>query len=304
MDINRANIEVMFQEFKVAFTEGFNSGVERRILDTVAQIVPSTGSSVVHAWLTQNPKMREWIGDRLVNNIESDNMTITNKKYENTIEIPREDIEDDQHGLYTPLARLMGEEAAAHPDELLVNELTADNNWGADAAAFFGTSRTYGSNTISNQTTNALSASTFNTAVQTMQSYLGHADNPLNTRPFALVVGPSNRTTAFDILENDMRATQTSNGVATQNPNKGLVMPVVSSRLVGTYANYWYLLGDVGGVRGVIYQQRDVAEFQSSRMNPNSDYVFQKDKFQMGTRARGRAFLSLPHLIYRGRVAA
>jgi len=304
MDINRANIEVMFQEFEVEFTAGFNKGTERRILDQIAQIVPSTGSSVVHAWLNQNPKMREWIGDRLVKNIQSDNMTITNKKYENTIEIPREDIEDDQHGLYRPLARLMGEEAAAHPDELLVDELTADNNWGGDAAAFFGTSRTYGSNTISNETTSALAAGTFETAVETMQSYLGHEDNPLNTIPFALVCGPSNRTTAFDILENDMRATQATDGVATQNPNKGLVMPVISSRLVGSYANYWYLMGECGGIRGTIYQQRQIAEFQSSRFNPDSDYVFETDKYQMGTRARGRAFLSLPHLIYRGKVSA
>ena len=301
MDINRANIEVMFQEFKVEYTAGFNAGTERRILDSVAQIVPSTGSSVVHAWLNQNPKMREWIGDRLVNNIQSNNMTITNKKYENTIEIPREDIEDDQHGLYRPLARLMGEEAAAHPDELLVDEMVADNNWGADAAAFFGTARTYGSNTISNQTTSALSATTFNTAVKTMSSYIGHKDNPLNVRPYALVFGPALRTTAFDILKNDFRA---ESSATVMNVNRGLVEPIMSSRLVGTYANYWYLLGEVGGIRGVVYQQRQMAEFQSSRLNPDSDYVFETDKFQMGTRSRGRAFLSLPHLIYRGKVAA
>lgn len=301
MDINRANIEALFQDFKVAYTDGFNAGKERSILDTLAIVVPSMAASVVHAWLNQNPRMREWIGDRLVNNIESNNMTIENKKYENTIEIGRDDIEDDQHGLYRPLATLMGAEAAAHPDQLCVDELIDNNNWLADSAAFFGSSRTYGSATIDNHTTDALTDSNFETAYEAMTSYQGHSGDPLNVTPFALLVGPYNRGTAWDICKNDFRgmiAADASTYIQGKNRNLGLVTPVVSKRLTGASKKYWYLLGEVGGIKGIVYQQRKAAEFQGSRMSDDSDFVFETDKYQMGVRARGKAFLSLPHLLH------
>ena len=96
-------------------TVGFNMGEEKRILEDVAMTVPSTGSSTNHAWLTQIPGMREWLGDRLVNNIESDNMTVTNRLFEGTIEMPRADIEDDQHGIYRNLAALQGDNMTQLP---------------------------------------------------------------------------------------------------------------------------------------------------------------------------------------------
>jgi len=305
MDINRANLEVLFQDFKVAFSEGFNAGVESSILDTIAMVMPSTGSSVLHAWLNQIPRMQEWVGDRIVNNIESDNMTITNRKFEATIEIPREDIEDDQHGLYRPLARYLGQNAAAHPDQLCYDALVANSNW-ADGSAFFLNNRTYGSNTIDNLSTSALSETEFESAIETMWSYVGHNNEPLNVRPTVLLVGPSQRDTAWDICQNEFRAivaADASSYVHGRNRNAGLVTPVVSSRLVGTYASNWYLLGEIAGIKGIVYQQRKVAELQDTRMTDDSDFVFENDKYQMGVRSRGESFLSLPHLIFGGVVA-
>ena len=58
MDINRANIEVFFQDLRVSFTEGFNAGMETRILDSIAMTVPSNGASFNHSWLTQIPNQR------------------------------------------------------------------------------------------------------------------------------------------------------------------------------------------------------------------------------------------------------
>ena len=300
MDINRENLEVLFQDFCVAFTNGFNSGRETTIRDSVAMEVPSTSSSVLHSWLNQIPKIREWLGDRVVNNIESNSFTIANRKFESTIEIPREDIEDDQHGLYRPLATLMGQNAAVHPDELLVDTMVANANWGGDDAAFFSDARTYGANTIDNLSGTALDASEFETAYANMTSYLGHNSEPLAVIPKFLVFGPSNRTTAFDILENDFRATAASDGVAVMNRNRGLVQPIQSARLVGANSAKWFLLGEQAGLRAPVLQKRKDPEFQASRFRDDSDYVFETDKYQMGTRARYAAFLSLPHLAYFG----
>ncbi len=301
MDINRANIEALFQDFQVAYTDGFNTGQERSILDDIAMVVPSTTAATRHAWLNQLPKMREWIGDRLVNNIESNAMTIENKKYEATEEMERTEIEDDQHGLYRPLAGLMGQGAATYPDELIANELVNDVDWLADGSAFFGTTRKYGSNTISNKSTTTFSSTEFEAARVLMTSYQGHSDEPLNVRPTFLLHGPNTKGTAFDVLENEFRA---AGSAMIKNRNFGLAKPIESSRLVGTAANYVFLFGEIAGIKGAVYQERKKAEFQGSRLRDDSDFVFETDKYQFGARARGRAFLALPHLIFAWYVTA
>jgi phage major head subunit gpT-like protein len=305
MDTNRTNLDVLFEQMKVGVLDGFDQAVPKRILEQCAMTVPSTTAATLHAWLTQIPSIREWIGDRVVNNIESDDMVIKNKKFEGTIEMPREDIEDDQYGLYKPVAQTLGMRAAEHPDKLIVEQLTTNPVWKADNAAFFGTTRKYGENTISNYVTSALAEGTFNTGITALQSYVGHNGETLGVEPFALLTGPALRTTAFDLCKNDFTARLTATAatyVQGQNPNKGLVLPVISNRLVGTYANYWFLLGQVGTIRGAVYQERMKPEVQGARMSLESDYVFENDKFQMGVRSRGAAFLALPHLIYAGYV--
>jgi phage major head subunit gpT-like protein len=300
MDINRGNMDVLFQDFRVEFTAGFNDGRERSILDNIATVVPSTGATTLHAWLNQIPKMREWIGPRNVRNIESNKLVITNRKFEGTIEMTREEIEDDLHGLYRPVARALGEGAAVHPDELCVDAILAgtSTNW-ADDAAFFGDSRVYGSNTIDNLHAAAWAAdgAAFEAAYELMTSYLGHNDEPLNVIPVAVLHGPSIRGEVFDVLTNDFRA---SSNAAIQNRNRGLVKSIQSSRLVGAHAAKWALIGTIAGINPVVYQQRKRAEFQGQRFKDESEFTFEFDKYQMGVRSRGEAFLALPHLIVGG----
>lgn len=305
MDINRANLQIFFQDLEVRFNKGFNAVREMTIFQTIAMIIPSTSASSVHAWLDQIPSMREWLGDRIAKNIRSDSLTVINRLFEATIPIPRVDIDDDTHGIYGNLAESMGEAAGALPDQIIVEVVTGNPNW-ADGAPFFGTSRTYAGNVILNATANNLDEAEFEIAYETMQSYLGQGDDPLNVRPITLTVGPTNRKTAFDITENQNRAIVASDGtsfVHAENRNKGLVDHKVSSRLVGANANAWLLSGELSGIKGIAWQERNKAEFQNSRISDDSDHVFEFDEFQFGTRARGEAFLTLPHLLYRGGLA-
>jgi len=307
VDINRANIETLMQEYQVTFTDAFNAAGPDAILANIAMVMQSSGSAVVHHWLNQIPNMREWVGDRVVKNIESNSLTVANKLYEATIEIPRVDIEDDNQGIYTPLVGLMGRNAALYPDTLCATALVTNDNWGGDEASFFSAStRTLdGTNYISNYVTDALSETTFETAYETMAGYIGQDGRALNVRPTALLFGPKLRDTAFDILQNDFRgivAADASSYVAGRNRNQGLVTPIMSHELVGTYDDYWFLLGEIGGIRGVAYQQRMPAEFQRARFMDDSDFVFETDKYQLGARSRGAAFKTLPFLVYGGYV--
>lgn len=53
--------------------------------------------------------------------------TINNKTYEGTVAITRDDFEDDNLGVYTPLFQEMGRAAAAQPDELVFTALRDGN---------------------------------------------------------------------------------------------------------------------------------------------------------------------------------
>ncbi|MCB6179647.1 Mu-like prophage major head subunit gpT family protein [Rhodobacter sp. Har01] len=63
--------------------------------------------------------MREWIGPRVVNNLSAYGFTITNRKFESTVSVSREDIADGRLGTFKPAFAEMGGMARRHPDELI-----------------------------------------------------------------------------------------------------------------------------------------------------------------------------------------
>lgn len=121
--INKQNLQVLFTGIKTAFNAGFRTA--KPMWDTVATLVPSTTKEEKYGWLGQFPRLREWIGDRQLKNITAHDYSIKNKKFESSVAIPRDDLDDDTYGVYTPLFQEMGYAAATHPDELVFALLAA-----------------------------------------------------------------------------------------------------------------------------------------------------------------------------------
>lgn len=117
MIINRSNLGLLFTGFKASFQNAF-AGVTPDFNPFVLE-VPSTTSQEVYAWLGQTTGFREWIGDRVIQNLKSHDYTIKNKTFENTVGVSREAIEDDSYGVYSPLMAQLGQDAATHPAHLL-----------------------------------------------------------------------------------------------------------------------------------------------------------------------------------------
>lgn len=129
--------------FKTAFQSGF-SGVTP-MYTSICTVVTSTASEETYGWLGDMPKLREWIGDRQVRSLQSKGYSIRNRKFEATIGVIRDDIEDDKLGLYTPRFQMLGESAAKHPEEVafeLINNATALNCY--DGQYFFDTDHPVG----------------------------------------------------------------------------------------------------------------------------------------------------------------
>jgi len=88
-------------------------------------VVPSQAREEIYPWLGQFPGLREWIGPRIAKNLALHSFAITNKDFESTIEVPRNDIEDDRFGVFGPMFSELGRAAAMHPDELIFGLLAA-----------------------------------------------------------------------------------------------------------------------------------------------------------------------------------
>lgn len=117
----------VLQSLMVGYSQKFQEGqsmAESQYLE-VATKVPSSGKSTTYGWLGKWPKFREWIGDRVINQMEAHAYSIINKAFESSIGVDRDDIEDDEIGVYGPLFQEMGRASKVFPDELVFPLLDA-----------------------------------------------------------------------------------------------------------------------------------------------------------------------------------
>lgn len=138
MIINQGNLSTLYLGFKTVFNGGL--GQAENQWNLVATTVPSNAREEKYGWLGKIPGVRKWVGDRVIQNLMVHDHAIENEPYELTISVSRDDIEDDQYGVYNPLFNEMGMTVGAHPDELVWPLLqNGFAGTGYDGQAFFDT---------------------------------------------------------------------------------------------------------------------------------------------------------------------
>ncbi len=149
MIINKENLAAIFAAFNVLFANAFAAYTPT--YKQVAMEVDSTAEEENYAWLGAWPDMREWIGERQFKNLKANKYTIVNKPWESTVEVPRDNINDDKIGIFNPIFSEMGRSAASHPDELVYAQLVAGFiELCYDGLSFFNAAHKVGKTTVSN----------------------------------------------------------------------------------------------------------------------------------------------------------
>ncbi len=118
---NLDTLKILTDVFSAAFKNGLAKATDD--FKIIATIIPSRTNVNTYAWLGDFPRMREWTGDRIVQGLDGKAYTLSNKEWELTLGVPTKDIEDDQFGLYSPIAEAMGMEAINHKTELVFTAL-------------------------------------------------------------------------------------------------------------------------------------------------------------------------------------
>ena len=282
MIINSGNLKTLNVAFKAAFAQAFTDALVD--YDQIVLEVKSTTGTEEYGWLGQTTGFREWIGDRVIQNLKQHGYSIKNRTFENTVGVPREAIEDDQYGVYTPLMAQLGQDAKEHPAELVYallkdgfnqkcydgqnffdtdhpvlnkagEEQSVSNFQGGSGTSWFLLDTTRMIRPIllqkrkpynfvaKNQETDenvftrkefvygvdarlnvgfglwqlaygskeALDASSFNDAYASMQSLKGDNERPLNIRPKLLVVPPTLREAALEVVKAERNAAGATN---------------------------------------------------------------------------------------------
>lgn len=116
MIITPAVISALNVSFNKSFQKGI--GLADSSYKQIAMVVPSSAQANVYGWLGQFPQMQLWPqgATRQLRNMAAHGYTLPNLKYESTVPVSRESIEDDQIGTYGPAFEMQGQEAEQYPN--------------------------------------------------------------------------------------------------------------------------------------------------------------------------------------------
>lgn len=288
MIVNQAALAQLKIGYSAAFNKGFEGMPER--YTKIATAVPSATAQQAYPWLGQLPGLREWVGEREIQKLEAYDYIIKNKKFEMTIGVKRDDIEDDTYGVYTPLFQNMGEAAKTHPDELCFQALLDGFDKKCyDGEKFFSDQHKSGGAAVSNLGTAALSDESYNAARTSMMSIKGEKGRSLKIIPDLLVIPPQ--------LEHQARLLLKADEIqGTTNVNKDSADLLVVPELA-VMPDAWFLMCTSRFLKPLIYQIRKKIKF-TSLTNETDENVFMRDEYIYGADGRSNTGYGFWQMIY------
>lgn len=267
-------------EFMRAFENGENpADVMPMIMET-----SSTSNSEKYGWLGSVPQLSEWKDSRQLSGLLDFDYSIPNKHYEATLQVDRDDIEDDQYGHISVRVQDLARRARIHPRKLFFDTLLAGTTeLSYDGVAFFSASHVYevGGSTQSNLHTGTKAGSLptiaefvddFCLARAKMRKFVDEHGEPFNEGELGLMVVASPDLEC--VLDEVFGASLISN---TTNTLKGAAKYMTSSRLSGAD---WYIMETSGVLKPFIKQDRQAPRFES--LEAGSEEGFMNKMYKYG----------------------
>lgn len=271
-------------------------------IDGVSNMFSSDQASETYPFLGQSPGMREWIGGRHAKGLSSESLTITNKHYENTLEIELRDMRRDKTGQIVARVNEFADRSMTHWASLLTTLIINGTSTTCyDGQFFFDTDHSEGeSGTQDNDisvdisalpaavhgSVTAPSVEEFQQAIlKGIAQILSFKDNqgePMNENAtrFLVMVPVSLYLTATAAVSTLMTAALQQN----LNPNQiaGLTVDVqMNPRL--TWTDSFAVFRTDSPIKSMIRQSE--TEGNMKIKDENSEFAFDNDAIQMGVDA-------------------
>lgn len=266
--------------------------------------IPSNADSETYKHLGQVPVMREWGTGRKAQGLNVETYTVSNLKYESTLEVDRDEISDDQTGQIRIRVQEMAQRAATHKDylisQLLINGSTA-GFLSSDGVPFFDASHTWGSS--------GTQANEANFDISAHVATNGEPDDVNQVGPATAAAGVSYAIGQLMLFKDDrgepMNFTSTGLEIVCHPQQYISFLTAVSAAMLNqsntvipkfgitvtplpwlTDVSQWYLLKTDSVLRPFIFQDREPVEFKSQAEDSVEEFL--REKYLYGVRARYR----------------
>jgi phage major head subunit gpT-like protein len=293
----------------VGFNANFQLGVESALpfWQELATEETSTTESENYHFLSRIPRVRKWLGDRVYNDLAAYSYSLKNEDHEDSVKIPRNKIEDDKIGIFSPAFKMMGMATALWPDDLVLSALLNGGTQTCfDGQYFFDTDHLADPNNASSATqsnlftSSSLTQANYATARAKMRAFIGEDGKTMRVKPNLLIVPPALEKTALEIVAPNNAQVFGSNTAAAapvnvfQGSAKVLVIDDLSAAAGGSDTT-WYLADTTKPIKPFVMQFRRKLEFIAFDKSTDKD-VFEKREFKYGVDGRGAAGYGLWYL--------
>jgi phage major head subunit gpT-like protein len=288
----------------IALTRGlkviFNKALSEIPINTgllnLATRSPSNGSSETYGWLGDVPMMREWVGQKHAKGLKDYSYTLTNQDWEATLEVDRNELEDDQYGMIPPRVQMLAQAAREH-DMILLSDLIINgtSDLAYDSVAFF--SNVSGDRVIDNLLAGSgvtlANLETDLAAARTamMKFYFDESDRKYGFKMDTVVCPPELEILFMKILESTTAVSSSAAGIV--NPFRNILKQVIVDPRLSD-ADDWYGFGTTYPLKPLIFQDRKAIELKS--LVEGSDVAFSYKKYQYSAESRNTAGYGFPHM--------
>ncbi len=253
MEINRKNLDILFRVFRLQFAAALENA-------------PSD-------W-------RNFCGVNPGNEDGFPSPGAISRRFERTVAIPREDIEQELHGLYSLLIARMGCETGRFLRRLAIECLLSYPVRPA-GSTFFHSARVCHGRSFCNTCESEFSGTAFAAALEEMSNFRDVGGKTSCISPDILIVGPADKRAASAVLR-ELPMLKKPAGNSREGAVRLLVLPELGKQ--------WFLCASGGNVKPVSMRLSSLPELV--RVN-GAECAY-------GVSVRGEAFLTFPPPIFRG----
>jgi phage major head subunit gpT-like protein len=265
----------------------------------VSNYFESNQESETYKWLGQAPQMREWIGGRQEKALRDAGVTITNKRFEATLEVMMDEIRRDKTGQVMVRVRELAQRTNSHWAKLLTELLIAGESTACyDGQFFFDTDHAeHDSGTQSNDITSDITTTTAPTAgemetgiLKAIEAIMGFKDDqgePMNegARAFNVMVPVPYMSAAAGAIGSEIivdASTSRTNRILTLGSLGGFQIELsVNARL--TWTTKFAVFRTDAETKALIRQEEEAVNMKA--IAEGSEEEFKNDRHLYGVKA-------------------
>ena len=279
----------------IALTKGIRAEFNKALVtgpggryDNAFTRAPSTAASETYGWIGQVPTLREWVGEKKVKGLQDHSYTITNKDFEGTIGVDRNEIEDDQVGIIKPRIQDLALRAKQFPSRLVSDLVINGATYLAyDGSAFFADRTAPNDNLLAGAGVTEAHLYTGLTAARAAMMVFTDDEGEVMEIEGDTIICPPALEVLFMKIANSQAYVGGSATVAEKNIWQSIIKNVIVDPRLSD-ADDWYLAAMQYPLKPFIYQERKKAHIVS--MDKDTDVnVFMRKKLMYSVEMRGNA---------------